>query len=77
VLQVATGCYRALHSKLRFPDVTGDLSTAEEVFTQEIAANASKYTLYANHSLVIARKYDWRRTLEDALKVRFAHYRSQ
>ncbi|KAG1725059.1 uncharacterized protein EDB91DRAFT_1267593 [Suillus paluster] len=48
--------------------ITGDLSTAKEVFTQEIDADVNNYTSYANRSFVIAREYDWDHALDDASK---------
>jgi hypothetical protein len=49
--------------------VTGDLSTAEHLFTQDIHTDANNYTLYAHRSFVMARKHDWDHALEDAIKV--------
>ncbi|KIK39172.1 hypothetical protein CY34DRAFT_808550, partial [Suillus luteus UH-Slu-Lm8-n1] len=48
--------------------VTGDLSTAEHLFTQDIHTDANNYTLYAHRSFVMARKHDWDHALEDAIK---------
>ncbi|KAG2363059.1 hypothetical protein BDR07DRAFT_1332384 [Suillus spraguei] len=48
--------------------ITGDLSTAEELLTQEININTNDYTSYANRSFVLARKNDWDRALDDAIK---------
>ncbi|KAG0708171.1 hypothetical protein DFH29DRAFT_1065883 [Suillus ampliporus] len=47
--------------------VMGDLSTAEELFTQEIATDAYNYTSYANRSFVMARKHEWDHALDDAM----------
>ncbi|KAG1787199.1 uncharacterized protein HD556DRAFT_1530619 [Suillus plorans] len=49
--------------------LTGDLSLAEELLTQEIHANADDFTSYANRSFVMARKHNWDNALEDAIKV--------
>lgn len=48
--------------------ITGDLSTAEKLLTQEIEADASNHISYANRSLVMARYFDWARALQDAVK---------
>ncbi|KAG2744098.1 hypothetical protein P692DRAFT_201794166, partial [Suillus brevipes Sb2] len=48
--------------------VTGDLSTAEELLTQDIHTDANHYTLYTHRSFVMARKHDWDHALEDAIK---------
>jgi Flp pilus assembly protein TadD len=49
--------------------VTGDLSTAEELLTQDIHTNANDHTSYAHLSFVMARKHDWDHALQDAIKV--------
>jgi Flp pilus assembly protein TadD len=49
-----------------------DFSTAEELLTREIEADANSHDLYANRSFVMARKHDWDRALHDASKVRLA-----
>jgi hypothetical protein len=51
--------------------IDGDLSTAEELLTQEIHTNANNYTSYAHRSFVMARKQDWDYAFQDAAKVRF------
>lgn len=48
--------------------ITGDLSTAEKLLTQEIEADTNNYISYANRSLVMARIVDWDRALQNALK---------
>ncbi|KAG2345924.1 WD40 repeat-like protein [Suillus weaverae] len=48
--------------------IAGDLSTAEELLTQEIHTNANDHTLYAHRSFIMARKHDWDHALEDAIK---------
>ena len=52
--------------------IKGDLSTAEELISQEIDANGENYRLYANRSVVLARRLDWDHALDDASKVRCA-----
>ncbi|KAG2113754.1 uncharacterized protein F5147DRAFT_834759 [Suillus discolor] len=48
--------------------LTGDLSLAEELLTQEIHTNADDFTSYANRSFVMARKHNLDNALEDAIK---------
>ncbi|KAG0705284.1 hypothetical protein DFH29DRAFT_1077689 [Suillus ampliporus] len=48
--------------------IVGDVSTAEEVFTREIDADANNYTSYANRSFVMAQKHTWDHALDDATK---------
>ncbi|KAG2345923.1 hypothetical protein BDR05DRAFT_960217 [Suillus weaverae] len=48
--------------------ITGDLSTAEELLTQDILTDANDYTSYAHRSFVLSRKHDWDHALEDAIK---------
>ncbi|KAG2051196.1 WD40 repeat-like protein [Suillus hirtellus] len=48
--------------------LTGDLSIAEELLTQEIHANADDFTSYAHRSFVMARKHNLDHALEDAIK---------
>jgi tetratricopeptide (TPR) repeat protein len=48
--------------------LTGDLSTAEELLTQEIHTNANDYTSYAHRSFVLSRKHAWDLALDDAIK---------
>jgi len=50
--------------------IKGDLSTAEELLSQEIDANGENYRSYANRSVVLARMLDWDHALDDASKVR-------
>jgi hypothetical protein len=49
--------------------IIGDLSTAEDLLTQNIHTDANDYTLYAHRSFVMARKHDWDLALEDTIKV--------
>jgi tetratricopeptide (TPR) repeat protein len=48
--------------------IDGDLSTAEELLTQEIDIDVNNHISYANRSFVMSRKQDWDRALEDANK---------
>ncbi|KIK40125.1 hypothetical protein CY34DRAFT_807490 [Suillus luteus UH-Slu-Lm8-n1] len=48
--------------------ITGDLSTAEELLTQNIHTDANDHTSYAHRSFVMARKHAWDHALEDAIK---------
>jgi hypothetical protein len=61
----------AIDTPARNACIVGDLSTAEKILTEEINANASKYTSYANRSLVMARRHHWDHALQDAIKVRY------
>ncbi|KAG2126787.1 uncharacterized protein EDB93DRAFT_1272949 [Suillus bovinus] len=46
----------------------GDLSTAEELLTQDIQTDANDFTSYANRSFVMAQKHAWDHAFEDAIK---------
>ncbi|KAG2339395.1 hypothetical protein BDR05DRAFT_967930, partial [Suillus weaverae] len=65
---------KGLHPKIlaiataRHACIIGDLSTAEELLTQEIHTNANNYTSYAHRSYVMARKHAWDHALDDAIK---------
>jgi tetratricopeptide (TPR) repeat protein len=65
---------KGVHSKIvaitptRDACLTGDLSTAEELLTQEIHTNANDHTSYAHRSFVMARKHAWDHALDDATK---------
>ncbi|KAG2335872.1 hypothetical protein BDR05DRAFT_971370 [Suillus weaverae] len=48
--------------------IAGELATADRLLTQEINTDSSDYNSYANRSFVMARKADWDRALDDALK---------
>jgi hypothetical protein len=48
--------------------IDGDLSTAEQLLTQDISIDAN-YTSYAYRSFVMSRKYKWSHALQDAIKV--------
>jgi hypothetical protein len=39
--------------------IIGDLSTAEELLTQEIHTDANLHTSYVNVTFVMGRKHDW------------------
>ncbi|KAG1734460.1 uncharacterized protein EDB91DRAFT_589691 [Suillus paluster] len=47
---------------------TGDLSTAEQLLTQQINADPDDDISYANRSFVMARKHQWDQALQDAIK---------
>lgn len=51
--------------------ITGDLSTAEQLFTRDVNADSSNYTSYANRSFIMARRRNWDHALQDAIKVRW------
>ncbi|KAG2337996.1 hypothetical protein BDR05DRAFT_952268 [Suillus weaverae] len=46
--------------------LTADLSTAVDIFTEEITADSSNYVCYGNRSIVLARQCQWDAALEDA-----------
>jgi hypothetical protein len=48
--------------------IDGDLSTAEQLLTQDISIDAN-YTSYAYRSFVMSRKHKWSHALQDAIKV--------
>jgi hypothetical protein len=50
--------------------IIGDLSTAEELLTQEIHTDANLHTSYVNVSFVMGRKHDWD---YDAVKVSYTN----
>ncbi|KAG2069227.1 WD40 repeat-like protein [Suillus decipiens] len=52
----------------RTASITGDLTIAEKVLTEEITADAKNFASYANRSFVMARKLEWNRALQDANK---------
>ncbi|KAG0694178.1 hypothetical protein DFH29DRAFT_336313 [Suillus ampliporus] len=58
----------AINMTARDAYIAGDLSGAENSFTQEIDADANNYISYANRSFVMARKHDWDNALDDATK---------
>jgi tetratricopeptide (TPR) repeat protein len=47
--------------------IDGDLSTAEQLLTQDISIDAN-YTSYAYRSFVMSRKHKWSHALQDAIK---------
>jgi hypothetical protein len=51
--------------------LTGDLSTAEELLTQEIHTKPNNYTSYAHRSFIMSRQHAWDLALEDAIKVSY------
>ncbi|KAG1887514.1 WD40-repeat-containing domain protein [Suillus fuscotomentosus] len=48
--------------------LTGDLSIAEELLTQDVHTNVDDFILYANRSFVMARKHDWDHALDDGIE---------
>jgi tetratricopeptide (TPR) repeat protein len=58
----------AITKTIRIASITGDLSTAEKVLTQEITADTKNFASYANRSFVMARKLNWENALQDANK---------
>ncbi|KAG1750592.1 WD40-repeat-containing domain protein [Suillus paluster] len=58
----------AINTTARKACITGDLSAAEKILTQEIETDANNDISYADRSLVMARKFDWDRALHDASK---------
>lgn len=56
----------------RIACIDGDLSTAEALLTQDIDTDMNNHISYAHRSFVMARKHDWDRALQDAIKVRYA-----
>ncbi|KAG2348214.1 hypothetical protein BDR05DRAFT_506179 [Suillus weaverae] len=58
----------AINMTARNAFITGDLSNAEELLTHEIDTDTNNYASYANRSFVMARKNDWDRALDDAIK---------
>ncbi|KAG1786314.1 uncharacterized protein HD556DRAFT_1528393 [Suillus plorans] len=57
-----------MDSTTRDACINGDLDTAEALLTQQIDADNNDHNAYANRSFVRARKADWDRALDDALK---------
>ncbi|KAG2345951.1 WD40 repeat-like protein [Suillus weaverae] len=72
--RISEGAAKGFHAKIltitraRDACITGDLSTAEELLTQDIHTDANDYTSYAHRSFVLSRKHDWDHALEDAIK---------
>ncbi|KAG2066807.1 WD40 repeat-like protein [Suillus decipiens] len=58
----------AIDTAARNACITGDLSTADRLLTKELNNDSNDYNSYANRSFVMARKADWDRALDDALK---------
>ncbi|KAG2353083.1 quinon protein alcohol dehydrogenase-like superfamily [Suillus spraguei] len=52
----------------RFACISGELSIAEELLTQYINTNSNSHISYSHRSFVMARKHDWDRALQDAIK---------
>jgi hypothetical protein len=64
----------AITKTIRIASITGDLTTAEKVLTQEITADTKNFASYANRSFVMARKLSWENALQDANKVTTIHH---
>ncbi|KAG2072881.1 WD40 repeat-like protein [Suillus decipiens] len=58
----------AINRTARKACITGDLSTADRLFTEGINTDSNDYNSYANRSFVLAREADWDHALDDALK---------
>ncbi|KAG1771869.1 WD40-repeat-containing domain protein [Suillus placidus] len=67
-LVITTAELLAITQTIRTASITGDLSTAANVLTQEITADAKNFASYANRSFVMARKLDWGNAFQDATK---------
>lgn len=52
--------------------ITGDFSTAVEIFTQEIKENSSNHVCYGHRAIALAREHNWDAALEDANQVSYA-----
>ena len=61
----------AINTITRNACLAGNLPTAEQLLTREIDVAPKNYGSYANRSFIMARKSDWDRALDDALKVRY------
>jgi hypothetical protein len=68
-LLITTDELLAITKTTRIASITGDLSTAEKILTQEIIADIKNFASYANRSFVMARKLNWESALHDATKV--------
>jgi hypothetical protein len=51
--------------------ISGDLTIATRLFTQDICADDNDYNSYVNCSFVEARNSNWDHALDDGLKVRY------
>ncbi|KAG1789554.1 uncharacterized protein HD556DRAFT_778316 [Suillus plorans] len=51
----------------RIACIDGDLSTAEELLTQDINIDENNHTSYAHRSFVMARKHNWDHAVQDAI----------
>jgi len=59
-----------MNTTVRDACISGDLTTAEDLLTQEIGIHGENYRSYTSRSVVMARKLDWDCALDDATKVR-------
>jgi hypothetical protein len=69
-LVITTHELLAITKTTQIASITGDLSTAEKILTQEIIADIKNFASYANRSFVMARKLNWENALQDATKVK-------
>ncbi|KAG2067676.1 WD40 repeat-like protein [Suillus decipiens] len=58
----------AINTTARNACIIGDLLTADKLFTEGINTDSNDHNSYANRSFVLARKANWDRGLDDALK---------
>lgn len=58
------------NSEARNACIVGDWPTAEKAVNLDIYTNSNDHIAYANRAFVMARKSDWDRALQDAIKVR-------
>ncbi|KAG1732343.1 hypothetical protein EDB19DRAFT_1912066 [Suillus lakei] len=58
----------SINTTARNACIAGDLSNAEQLFTQEINTDASNYNAYANRSFIMSRTHHWDHALQDAIK---------
>ncbi|KAG2124485.1 WD40-repeat-containing domain protein [Suillus cothurnatus] len=52
--------------------ISGNLSAAENLLTQDIDADSNNYSSYATRSIVLAQVSEWDKALQDSVKVRFS-----
>jgi hypothetical protein len=73
-LVITTDELLAITKTTRIASITGDLSTAEKILTQEITADIKNFASYANRSFVMARRLNWENALHDATQVTMTHH---
>ncbi|KAG2357071.1 hypothetical protein BDR07DRAFT_396678 [Suillus spraguei] len=57
-----------VNTTVRKAFITGDLSTAEKLLTQDINTDSNNYISYSHRSFIMARQHEWDRALQDAIK---------